>query len=56
MDKQGYDIYEGDFLDDMIQNFEEHRLSCEYLVKLCQERTVMEVLDAIRFVEGQRND
>ena len=54
MNKDISGLYEGDFLDDMIQNFEEHRLSCEYLVKLCQERTVMEVLEAIRFVEGQR--
>ena len=56
MNKQGYAIYTGDFIEDMKTYFEEHRLACEELGHLCQNRSTMEVLDAIRFVEGQRND
>ena len=56
MDKQGYDIYTGQFLEDMKAYFEEHRIACEELCRICQNRSTMEVLDAIRFVEGQRED
>ena len=56
MNKDTYAIYTGEFLEDMKAYFEEHRIACEELCRLCQNRSTMEVLDAIRFVEGQRND
>ena len=55
MDKHGYAIYTGDFIEDMKTYFEEHRLACEELGHLCQERTVIEIREAIEFMRKQHD-
>ena len=55
MDKHGYAIYTGDFIEDMKTYFEEHRIVCEELGHLCQERTVIEIREAIEFMRKQHD-